>query len=260
MFSRGNISEKSRILSMPSVSEAVERGRQNGEKCAAVDLFAGIGYFAFCYLKAGVSVCLCWEINGWSVEGLRRGAQANKWESKIIALESQEVGSSDEQLTKSMEGEETRLLVFPESNIHAVERVRQIKHRIPPIRHVNCGFLPSSQHSWRTALEVLDPVEGGWLHLHENIAAKDIQQRSREILEQVRWLANCSLDREGASENGVSRTLDLQDVAQVKTFAPGVMHCVLDIFLHPTPLSQLATRDDRSVRSSVSLEEAMVHE
>ena len=38
------------------------------------DLYAGIGYFAFSYAKAGVGKVLCWEINPWSVDGLRRGA------------------------------------------------------------------------------------------------------------------------------------------------------------------------------------------
>ncbi|KAL2155478.1 hypothetical protein VTH82DRAFT_220 [Thermothelomyces myriococcoides] len=42
----------------------------------AVDLYAGIGYFAFSYARLGLRV-LCWELNPWSVEGLRRGAAAN---------------------------------------------------------------------------------------------------------------------------------------------------------------------------------------
>ncbi|OBT50513.1 hypothetical protein VE04_09282, partial [Pseudogymnoascus sp. 24MN13] len=39
----------------------------------AVDLYAGIGYFTLSYLSRGYAV-LAWEINPFSIEGLRRGA------------------------------------------------------------------------------------------------------------------------------------------------------------------------------------------
>jgi len=75
MFSRGNVTEKARLLRLPSVTESVE---QEGG-CAAVDLYSGIGYFSFSYSKAGVSKVLCFELNPWSVEGFRRGAEVNGW-------------------------------------------------------------------------------------------------------------------------------------------------------------------------------------
>lgn len=68
MFSRGNISEKARLLTLPSVLRAVEEG-----DCSAVDLYAGIGYFAFSYRTAGIRCVLGWDLNGWSCEGFRRG-------------------------------------------------------------------------------------------------------------------------------------------------------------------------------------------
>lgn len=231
MFSRGNISEKSRILSMPSVAETVQQGRENGKKCTVVDLYAGIGYFAFSYTKAGVGLCLCWEISGWSVEGLRRGAQANKWKAQVVASE-----ESDTEV--AVESDEVRLLVFQESNEYATQRIRKLRHTIPPVRHVNCGLLPSSDRSWQTALEVLDPVEGGWLHLHENIAIKDLEERAKGVLDEVKILAKRTWNQENKSDHGNSaEVLELQNIEQVKTYAPGVMHCVLDIFVSSTPLS-----------------------
>ncbi|KAL9529206.1 tRNA wybutosine-synthesizing protein [Sphaerulina musiva] len=101
MFSRGNISEKARLLTLGSVREAVEDaavrgGREGGEEeeeeeerelqppgFAAIDLYAGIGYFAFSYLRAGADQVWCWDINPWSIEGLLRGAKANKWEASV---------------------------------------------------------------------------------------------------------------------------------------------------------------------------------
>ncbi|KAJ9644490.1 S-adenosylmethionine-dependent methyltransferase [Coniosporium tulheliwenetii] len=53
MFSRGNISEKTRLLTLPSIAAAVAEGEAAGTGSAAVDLYAGIGYFAFCYARAG---------------------------------------------------------------------------------------------------------------------------------------------------------------------------------------------------------------
>ena len=78
MFSRGNVREKARILNLPTLTTGLDTAS------AAVDLYAGIGYFAFSYRKSsqalekGIKQVLCWEINPWSVEGLRRGAEMNK--------------------------------------------------------------------------------------------------------------------------------------------------------------------------------------
>ena len=35
------------------------------------------------------------------------------------------------------------------------------------------GLLPSSSCGWRTALEALRPMTGGWLHLHHNVKDSD---------------------------------------------------------------------------------------
>lgn len=118
MFSRGNIKEKARLLSdfppaFPSNSsktldskgkkvvvvdetakgeehteggqqvEGKEEEKEQTEKWA-VDLYAGIGYFVFSYAKLGFRL-LCWEINPWSVEGLRRGAVANGWDVVVLS-------------------------------------------------------------------------------------------------------------------------------------------------------------------------------
>ena len=234
MFSRGNISEKSRILSMSSVTVAVRQGRKEGKKCTAVDLYAGVGYFAFSYVKAGVALCLCWEVSGWSVEGLRRGAQANKWRASIVACEDGHIEGSTHEIQEHCEDDEMRLLVFQESNEHATKRMRKLRHMVPPVRHVNCGLLPSSKKSWQTALNVLDPMEGGWLHLHENIGMKDVEELAQKILAEVNLLASELWNQGKEPDHGSpSRVLVLQNIERVKTYAPGVMHCVLDIFMPP---------------------------
>ncbi|KAM7220272.1 S-adenosyl-L-methionine-dependent methyltransferase [Rhypophila decipiens] len=121
MFSRGNIKEKARLLTdfpaacsvrpnpaklRPEISsnsdankellpesaqdpdreQGINEGRQTPKEKDqwAIDLYAGIGYFVFSYAKLGFRL-LCWEINPWSVEGLRRGALANRWDVVVLS-------------------------------------------------------------------------------------------------------------------------------------------------------------------------------
>lgn len=215
MFSRGNISEKARIIHLPSVRDAVEQGKADGLACAAVDLYAGIGYFAFSYAKAGVSKILCWDLNPWSIEGLRRGAAANKWRALIY----QEGRSSLEDMTRTYDA---RLLVFNESNNLASSRIKAMRRNLPPIRHVNCGLLPTSQGSWATAVDALDAQMGGWVHVHENFAVDEITAKAEEVRRAFQALLGSP-----------SRIAAVEHVQRVKSYAPGVIHCVVDIFVSP---------------------------
>ena len=217
MFSRGNISEKIRILSLKTLTK--KQLRSQPEETSAVDLYAGIGYFAFSYAKVGVGKVLCWEINPWSVEGLRRGAKRNRWGIKYI---------KDGQAPNETINEEDRLIVFQESNAHATRRIAAVKDSIPPVRHVNCGLLPSSKDSWEVAVQVLDPA-GGWIHVHENIAKKDIEGRREEIVGIFSRLVMNHCVHEPQEQWRV----DCEHIEQVKSYAPGVMHYVLDISISP---------------------------
>ena len=213
MFSRGNISEKARVLGLKTLTQK-QLGCQP-EKTSAVDLYAGIGYFAFSYAKAGVGKVLCFEINPWSVEGLRKGAKRNKWAVDVI---------KDGQALSATTNKEERFIVFQESNEHAARRIAAIKDSIGPVRHVNCGLLPSSKNSWEVAVQVLDPT-GGWIHVHENVAKKDIEGRIEEVV----GVFNRLVMKHHVHEPEEQRRVECDHVEQVKSFAPGVMHCVLDI-------------------------------
>ncbi len=231
MFSRGNVSEKARVLRFaaapppPSCSDEPERRRWGG-KCTAVDLYAGIGYFAFSYAKSEcVRRVLGWEVSGWSVEGLRRGAGRNGWGVRVVGgsgvgVEGEGEGEGDDGWA---DGEE-RIVVFREDNINALRRVEAVREKLPPVKHVNCGLLPTSRRSWPVAVGVLDPVEGGWIHAHENIAVKELGSTRDEIVGVFTELVDD--DR---------RKVECQHLEQVKTYAPGIMHCVLDIYIPPAP-------------------------
>ena len=218
MFSHGNVSEKARILDI--VAEVNPRNSDPLDDCSAVDLYAGIGYFAFYYAKAGVKTVLCWELNPWSVEGFRRGAGMNRWNAVVV--------DNEHELKKRVPLEDEKFVIFQEDNSNASSRIESIRREIPPVRHVNCGFLPSSRESWRTAVEVLDPLQGGWVHAHENIGIKDIDTRKSQIVQVFDSLVN-------PSPQQPKRIVQCQHLQRVKSYAPGVMHCVLDIHIGSLP-------------------------
>ncbi|KAL6860999.1 S-adenosyl-L-methionine-dependent methyltransferase [Trichoderma novae-zelandiae] len=213
MFSRGNVKEKARVLGFKRLS-----ARRGGEERWAVDMYAGIGYFVFSYAKLGMRV-LCWEINPWSVEGLRRGALSNKWTVKVVQGEDLKLSMD----TLLAGGEQ--IVVFLESNERAGSRIQEAHENglVRDIEHVNCGFLPTSEPVWKSAWEMTGLTAETWLHLHENVGVADIEPRRASIQGMFEaWAAD------DASETK-SRVPRVEHVEQVKTFAPGVWHCVFDV-------------------------------
>ena len=207
MFSRGNIREKTRILHLPNVSS----------DSMAVDMYAGIGYFAFSYKKAGVGRVLCFELNPWSVEGLRRGAERNGWSCGIVMED--ELASWQE--SNGVEDVDVDFLIFQTSNDHALSILNRLRKSLPPVRHVNLGLLPDSRAAWRDAVRLLDGEEGGYVRVHENVGVEDIQERAKEVEKACQGY----LDKEA----GNGRKVKVEHVERVKMYAPGVVHCVFDV-------------------------------
>lgn len=217
MFSRGNVKEKARLLQDFSRARGPDRSAAVLAMADvwAVDLYAGIGYFTFCYASLGMRV-LCWEINPWSVEGLRRGALANGWTTKIV--QGDDLNCSIEHL---MSGRE-RIVVFLESNERAGARVRdlQMMGLAHDIRHINCGLLPTSRPTWKPAWEMSHLGSESWLHLHENAGVGEIEDRRQTIQ---------TLFAAWSLAEGKGRVAVVGEAQRVKTFAPGVWHCVFDV-------------------------------
>jgi tRNA wybutosine-synthesizing protein 2 len=212
MFSRGNIREKTRILQLPPTSTSTTSGDAEAE--AVVDMYAGIGYFALSYRKRGVRPVVCFELNPWSIEGLKRGILGNNWTYHIVKPTSPSippVGDVD-------------FIISPTSNTHATSLVPALTF-LPPIRHVNLGLLPRSRDSWADAVKLVDRKVGGWIRAHENVGQGEMEERKGEV-ERVfqRYVDECDegLDRRKASVRHVER---------VKMYAPGVVHCVFDVWI-----------------------------
>ncbi|KAK1772687.1 tRNA wybutosine-synthesizing protein 2 [Phialemonium atrogriseum] len=230
MFSRGNVKEKARLLAFHNAPPPTPTGdREEGHLSRrvrprtslrdkwAVDLYAGIGYFVFSYARLGLGV-LCWELNPWSVEGLRRGADANGWPVRVVK------GADLALPTAELVTGRERIVVFLEDNQHARRRIEELRIASTvemDVVHVNCGLLPSSAQTWEPAWSIIVGAGDGWLHLHENVGAADIQRRRQEIQEVFDTWARLG---------GQNRIASVEHVEQVKTFAPDVWHCVFDVY------------------------------
>lgn len=213
MFSQGNIKEKARIKELAGRSFDGPP-----ELFTAVDLYAGIGYFAFSYCSSDLcDRVLCWELNPWSVEGLKRGAAKNKFSVTQVPCE-----EASDQLDDLLRAASSDLVIFNEDNANALERIELIRPYLTPVRHINCGLLPTSRESWRTAVQALAP-DYGWIHLHENLAEDGMDGLVKEITKQVEVIA-----AEVAGYRESDAQVDLEHVEKVKTYAPSIWHCVLD--------------------------------
>lgn len=198
MFSRGNVKEKRRILDF---------GRDN-RLLFVLDLYAGIGYFTLSYLRNG-SIVFCWEINPWSIEGLKRSLSANNYKYVLI----QRAQSFDAQSMQRCLESDVKAFIFHESNEHAYTRVYAFGNNLP-ISHANLGLLPSSQASWHVtkrlvALSIL-PLK---VHVHENLHTDKVPELESAVKEYF-----------GAS---------VTHIEYVKTFAPDVWHVVFDLLITP---------------------------
>lgn len=216
MFSRGNVKEKARLLSLPSIVLPPPEGARGQ---AAVDMYAGIGYFAFSYVRAGVDKVVAFDLNPWSVEGFRRGAGANGWG----------VMCGDEEGTEGEFGEwdldeKVRFLLFCADNRYVGKVLNALRHRLPPIRHVNLGLLPDSRQGWSEAVGALDYFEGGWLHVHQTIREGDLDVIPEAVRKEIETLAvnrwNFQGEVNGQAEITTCEVV-LDHVEKVKSYAPG---------------------------------------
>ncbi|KAL4968777.1 tRNA(Phe) (4-demethylwyosine(37)-C(7)) aminocarboxypropyltransferase [Aspergillus stella-maris] len=237
MFSRGNITEKARILGHGVVFEGLDEGSLGSgvslNDVAVVDMYAGIGYFVFSYLKRGVKRVWGWEINGWSVEGLRRGCVENGWRCRVIRVQND--GSLSMPISELVENlrDEDRVVIFHGDNGFAarvmgeLRAVMQGRQAWTSIRHVNLGLLPTSEGAWDDACRIVDKDKGGWIHVHENVDVQQIEVKGGDIVASLgrTWAEYASVPAD------MKTHIECRHVEQVKTYAPGVMHCVYDVKL-----------------------------
>lgn len=180
MFSRGNITEKKRVLT--------EFNNQNPIKNSTViDLYAGIGYFALPYALQSPKHVYCWEINPWSVEGLRRACHVNKISVQVVKEGHNYIPT------------DAKLVVFMEDNLNAVNRIPSLD--LENVSHINMGLLPDAHEAFDVAKQLATPKTV--THVHENVRTVELEN----------W--------EHKTEALFGPCLHVE---RIKEYAPGVQH------------------------------------
>jgi tRNA wybutosine-synthesizing protein 2 len=310
MFSRGNISEKARILGLchhgPGPGPQVRRGkkdvmgtgmgledvtassssqffpgltanelREPVEAIDVVDFYVGIGYFAFCYLARGARRVWGWDINPWSIEGLRRGCERNGWGCVVVKVDDQghlvgkesvadvvcriqegdvvgargkllahRGGHEEEEEEGQRQREVIKCIAFLGDNKWADKVMREFQEAGMEfnVRHANLGLLPTSRGSWDNAVKAIVGLsgsgsgsgsgggKGGWMHVHENVDVREIDNMARQTVLDIQGVVSV---QEVEFPSRKAWSVSSVHVQQVKTYAPGVMHCVYDIQIKP---------------------------
>ncbi|KFY32071.1 hypothetical protein V493_00538 [Pseudogymnoascus sp. VKM F-4281 (FW-2241)] len=260
MFSRGNVTEKARVLRFGAASSwsptsgggavAAGDGAKGEEVQLAVDLYAGIGYFTLSYLSRGYAV-LAWEINPFSIEGLRRGAIANNFAVLVVR------GAVDWEAVRETV-ERKGVVVFAEDNSGAWEGFREGLRVLGrsetrggvegmwKVRHVNLGLLPSSRMGWGVGGALTRRLMSAWRWIgnkderccrggRDKEGGDEEKEKGGEIVTVVRGVVSCdgNGELEGAGERATEIDVEVRNVAVVKGFGPGVRHVVFDVWVGP---------------------------
>ncbi|KAG0257764.1 hypothetical protein DFQ27_004946 [Actinomortierella ambigua] len=235
MFSAGNITEKERVAHSRAIFDARDK--------VVVDLYAGIGYFTLVYLvHAGARIVHACEWNPWSVEGLCRGATKNgiEWEvtqdsTQVISAPSISLpsttttttaassSSSHPAPTKPKSTRLGKLQVYPGDNASWIRCFENTAH------HVNLGLIPSSEQGWVLAVRALCPIQGGFLHVHQNVRQGEEPEFERRLIDELHRL----FDIWKLQQQQGKWDIHVRHVECVKSFAPMVYHYVFDVECRP---------------------------
>ena len=176
------------MYSSGNVTERRRMGALQADGEIVIDAYAGIGYYTMQLLvHTKVEHIHACEINPNSIRALEWSSQRN------------EVGS--------------RLTIHPQDNLITLEEMKETADRIL------LGYLPSSEATWRLAVQALKP-SGGTLHIHMNVEEERIDG----------WIAE-TIDKclDYAQEFGRKWRVTANHLEKVKWYAPRVRHVVLDV-------------------------------
>ena len=177
-------------------------GRVSAKGEVVVDLFAGMGYFTIPLLVyAGAAHVHAFDWNSNAVAALRRNLKVNKVEQ--------------------------RCTIYEGDNSNAALRIPNIADR------VLLGLIPSSERAWPTAVAVLKPT-GGIVHVHGNVAVKDIDSWASYAAESFERIAK---------QKGKALRAAVKHIERVKSYAPRVEHIVVDLVLTPEVGGEQETKE-----------------
>ena len=153
-----------------------------------VDAFAGIGYYTLPMLVRSKAehVYAC-ELNPNSIEALKLGAQLNDMTNRLTILEG--------------------------DNQETLRNLTELADR------VHLGILPSSESTWRLAVDCLKPT-GGVIHIHMNVKEVGIDEFVTYCLGEL---------RDYVTNHHNFTNIEAIHVERVKWYAPHVRHIVIDV-------------------------------
>lgn len=195
MYSKGNIGEKQRVVQFDCTDEIV------------VDLFAGIGYWSLIFARhTGAKLVHACDWNPAAIEALKRNVKLNKVADKVVIHEG-------------------------DCRLQAPSGVAQ---------RVYLGLIPSSLEFIPTACRALDLTGArklARLHVHGNVDSgkSDPAVDSRARVEGARQrYASLVVDKVtealvGLGHSPDSFTVDIEQIAFLKNYAPHVAHLCFDV-------------------------------
>ncbi len=176
------------MYSSGNVSERHRMSSINADGEVVIDAYAGIGYYCLQLLvHSKVEHVHACEINPNSIEALAWSANKNGVEEKLT------IHQQDNRVTlRQLAGCADRVLL---------------------------GYLPSSEATWKPAVEALKP-QGGTLHIHMNVEEERIEDWRKVTIQQC---------LNYAQKSGRNWHLNSYHLEKVKWYAPRIRHVVLDV-------------------------------
>ena len=176
------------MFSSGNVTERHRIGSINMADECVIDAFAGIGYYTLPMLvRSGAKHIYACELNPDSIDALSRGARLNGVTNRLTILE----GDNQETL-RDLTGLADR---------------------------VHLGILPSSESTWRLAVDCLKPT-GGVIHIHMNVKEVEVDEFVIYCLDEL---------RDYVTKHHNFTNVTAIHVEKVKWYAPHIRHIVIDV-------------------------------
>jgi tRNA G37 N-methylase Trm5 len=171
------------MFSSGNITERRRMGQMDCEGEIIVDAYCGIGYYSIPFLaRANAAHVHACEMNPDSIEALNKGLLCNRIQEKCT------IHQGDNQST--------------------LPNLREIADR------VILGLIPSSEPTWKLAIDCLKP-EGGIIHVHMNVDERKLDE----------WMAQ-TIDKFSRLSGKKATAIHLE---KVKWYCPHIRHVVLDI-------------------------------
>ena len=177
MFSSGNTTERQRAGTLV-----------DGKSEVIVDLFAGIGYFTLPFLvKGGALKVIACDWNADAHQALQTSLEKNKVADRWVGVSNPAYYAA---AALSVHGK-LRLTAATTVSCFLLHRCEQ---RLGDCREVapagvadrvNLGLIPTSEFAWETAIKCLKPLQGGWLHIHENVHEKQEEEWKQYVISKL---------------------------------------------------------------------------